>query len=106
MGGDGQPQTHSAVFTRCAVFGMSPQAAIAAPRWLLGRTWGETSDTLKLESRFDPQVVSDLRARGHAVEVLAPFDDTVGHAGAILRGANGVLRGASDPRSDGGVAAW
>jgi gamma-glutamyltranspeptidase len=106
MGGDGQPQTQSAVFTRCAVFGMSPQAAIAAPRWLLGRTWGETSDTLKLESRFDPEVVSDLRARGHAVELLAPFDDTVGHAGAILRGANGVLQGASDPRSDGGVAAW
>jgi gamma-glutamyltranspeptidase/glutathione hydrolase len=106
MGGDGQPQTQSAVFTRCAVFGMSPQAAVAAPRWLLGRTWGETSDTLKLESRFDPGVVAELRERGHAVELLAPFDEVVGHAGAIVRGANGVLRGGSDPRSDGGVAAW
>ena len=106
MGGDGQPQTQSAVFTRCAIFGMSPQAAIAAPRWLLGRTWGETSDTLKLESRFDPAVVDELRARGHAVEVIGGFDPAVGHAGAILRGANGVLRGGSDPRSDGGVAAW
>ena len=38
MGGDGQPQTQSAVFTRTAVFGMHPQAAIDAPRWLLGRT--------------------------------------------------------------------
>lgn len=106
MGGDGQPQTQSAVFTRCAVFGMDPQAAIAAPRWLLGRTWGETSDTLKLESRFDPGVVEDLRSRGHDVELLGPWDATVGHAGAVLRDAGGVLRGGADPRSDGGAAAW
>jgi oxamate amidohydrolase len=106
MGGDGQPQTQSAVFTRCAVFGMDPRAAIAAPRWLLGRTWGQASDTLKLESRFDPDVVDDLRARGHDVELVGACDPVVGHAGAILRDANGVLRGGSDPRSDGGVAAW
>ncbi len=106
MGGDGQPQTQSAVFTRCAVFGMSPEAAIAAPRWLLGRTWGQTSDTLKLESRFRSDVVEDLRSRGHEVELLDPYDPVVGHAGAILRDARGVLRGGSDPRSDGGVAAW
>ena len=79
---------------------------IAAPRWLLGRTWGQTSDTLKLESRFDPAVVAELRARGHDVELLAPYDEALGHAGAILRDANGVLQGGSDPRSDGGVAAW
>jgi gamma-glutamyltranspeptidase/glutathione hydrolase len=79
---------------------------VSAPRWLLGRTWGETSDTLKLESRFGPDVIADLRARGHAVEVLGPFDEIVGHAGAIVRNANGVLEGGSDPRSDGGVAAW
>ncbi|HEX6795475.1 MAG TPA: gamma-glutamyltransferase [Casimicrobiaceae bacterium] len=106
MGGDGQPQTQSAVFTRCAIFGMGPQAAVAAPRWLLGRTWGETSDTLKLESRFDPAVVDELRARGHAVEVIGAYDAAVGHAGALLRDSSGVLRGGSDPRSDGGVAAW
>ncbi|MCC6610327.1 MAG: gamma-glutamyltransferase [Burkholderiales bacterium] len=106
MGGDGQPQTQSAVFTRCAVFGMNPQAAISAPRWLLGRTWGDTSDTLKLEARFDPAVVEDLRLRGHAVEIVGAYDEVVGHAGAVLRDESGVLRGGSDPRSDGGVAAW
>jgi gamma-glutamyltranspeptidase/glutathione hydrolase len=106
MGGDGQPQTQSAVFTRTVLFGMDPQAAIAAPRWLLGRTWGNPSDTLKLESRFPPEVVERLRAMGHEVELLAPFDETVGHAGAILRGADGSLEGGFDPRSDGGVAAF
>jgi len=106
MGGDGQPQTQSAVFTRCAIFGMDPEEAIAAPRWLLGRTWGQTSDTLKLESRFDPAVVEALRTLGHDVELLAPYDATVGHAGAIRRDRTGVLQGGSDPRSDGGVASW
>ena len=106
MGGDGQPQTQSAVFTRTAVFGMNPQDAIAAPRWLLGRTWGNATDSLKLESRFPPGVVERLRAMGHEVELVAPFDEIVGHAGAILRHRNGAFEGGFDPRSDGGVAAW
>jgi oxamate amidohydrolase len=106
MGGDGQPQTQSAVFTRCAVFGMNPQAAIAAPRWLLGRTWGQTSDTLKLEARFPPDVVEALRAMGHEVEIVGEYDEIVGHAGAIVAHPNGTLEGGTDPRSDGGVAAY
>jgi gamma-glutamyltranspeptidase/glutathione hydrolase len=106
MGGDGQPQTQSAVFTRTMLFGMDPQAAISAPRWLLGRTWGQVSETLKLETRFAPEVVDELRRRGHDVEVVAPYDEVVGHAGAIIRGADGLLQGGYDPRSDGGVAGY
>jgi gamma-glutamyltranspeptidase/glutathione hydrolase len=30
----------------------------------------------------------------------------MGHAGAIVLHPNGVLEGATDPRSDGQVAAW
>jgi gamma-glutamyltranspeptidase/glutathione hydrolase len=106
MGGDGQPQTQSAVFSRVATFGMHPQAAISAPRWLLGRTWGQLSDTLKLESRFGKEVITELKRRGHEVELLGPFDETVGHAGAIVRHVDGVLEGGADPRSDGAVAAF
>ena len=106
MGGDGQPQTQSAVFTRTMLFGMDPQAAIAAPRWLLGRTWGQVSETLKLESRFAPEVIDELRRRGHDVEVVAPYDEVVGHAGAIVRSRDGLLEGGFDPRSDGGVSAY
>jgi gamma-glutamyltranspeptidase/glutathione hydrolase len=105
MGGDGQPQTQSAVFTRIVCFGMSPADAIAAPRWLLGRTWGQPSDTLKLESRFPVQLVARLRAMGHDVEMLADYDEAAGHAGALLRAPDGTLEGGTDPRSDGGVAA-
>ncbi len=106
MGGDGQPQTQAAVFTRYAVFGQPLQRAVSAPRWLLGRTWGSMSETLKLESRFPPQVIDDLRGRGHEVDVLTDFDETMGHAGALVRNADGSLEGAFDPRSDGSVAGY
>ncbi len=106
MGGDGQPQSQSAVFTRAVVYGMGAQAAISAPRWLLGRTWGQTTDTLKLESRFPADVIEALRARGHDVEVLGAFDETMGHAGAIIRKPDGTFEGGADPRSDGSVAAY
>jgi gamma-glutamyltranspeptidase/glutathione hydrolase len=106
MGGDGQPQSQSAVFSRIAMFGMNPQAAISAPRWLLGRTWGQASDTLKLESRFAPETVAALRALGHEVDVLGAWDETMGHAGAIVRHPDGTLEGGNDPRSDGAAAGW
>lgn len=106
MGGDGQPQSQAAVFSRIVHFGMNPQAAIDAPRWLLGRTWGQTSDTLKLEARFPSTVQTALRALGHDVEVLRPYDEAMGHAGAIVLQPNGLYQGGSDPRSDGAVAAW
>jgi gamma-glutamyltranspeptidase len=106
MGGDGQPQTQAAVFSRAVWFNQPLQQAVSAPRWLLGRTWGQSSDTLKLESRIPANIVADLQQRGHDIEMLADYDEVAGHAGAIIRHANGVLEGAADPRSDGGVAAY
>lgn len=106
MGGDGQPQSQSAVFSRIVHFGLNPQAAISAPRWLLGRTWGQESESLKLESRFPPETVQALRDAGHEVEVYDDFDETMGHAGAILRSAQGTFEGGSDPRSDGAALGW
>ena len=106
MGGEGQPQTQAAVFTRYARFGMDLQDAVSAPRWLLGRTWGEDSPTLKLESRFPPDVVAALRMAGHDVELLPPFTSTMGHAGAIVRWPDGTIEGATDPRSDGAAKGY
>lgn len=106
MGGDGQPQTQSAIFTRVVAQGMDPQSAISAPRWLLGRRWGDTTDTLKLESRFEAGIVRELAERGHDIEILQPYDEAMGHAGCIVRHPDGVLEGGADPRSDGAVAAF
>ncbi len=101
MGGEGQPQTQSALFSRYGMFGQPLQASITAPRWLLGKTWGQESVTLKLESRFEPALVAALKAAGHDVELLPAFTSTMGHAGAVVRHTDGVIEGATDPRSDG-----
>ncbi len=106
MGGEGQPQTQAAVFTRHVLYGHDLQAAVTAPRWLLGRTWGAETTTLKLESRFDEDLIAALAAAGHDVEIVAPYSDMMDHAGAVVRHPDGRLEGASDPRSDGGVAAF
>jgi gamma-glutamyltranspeptidase len=101
MGGEGQPQTQSALYSRYAMFGRPLQASVTAPRWLLGKTWGQESVTLKLESRFDPALVEALRRAGHDIELLEDFTSTMGHAGAIVRHPDSTLEGATDPRSDG-----
>jgi gamma-glutamyltranspeptidase/glutathione hydrolase len=110
MGGDGQPQSQSAVFSRYAFYGQPLQAAVSAPRWLLGKTWGQETTTLKFESRFDPAAMGALKAMGHDVEILPDYSDTMGHAGAIVRlpqvDGSALYLGAADPRSDGVVAAF
>ncbi|EHJ60212.1 gamma-glutamyltranspeptidase [Novosphingobium pentaromativorans US6-1] len=104
MGGDGQPQTQAAIFSRYAFFGQGLQEAISAPRWLLGKTWGEESATLKLESRFPAALFDSLAGAGHRVERLPDYSDTMGHAGAVVAHGDGRFEGASDPRADGCAA--
>ncbi|MAU95676.1 MAG: gamma-glutamyltransferase [Fulvimarina sp.] len=106
MGGEGQPQTQAAVFTRYALFGQGLQTAVTAPRWLLGKTWVDATTTLKLEDRFDPGLVEALRAAGHETEIIPSFSDMAGHAGAVVRHPSGVVEGASDPRADGTALAF
>ena len=106
MGGEGQPQTQAMVYTRHVVYGQELQAAVTAPRWLLGRTWGAAAMNLRIESRFPEEVIAALRAAGHDLEVVGPFDEIMGHAGALVRHPSGVIEGAADPRGDGGVAAF
>ena len=102
MGGEGQPQTQAALLTRVIDRGLGPQAAVEAPRWLLGRTWGDATRALRLESRFDPGVARTLAERGHDVQVVDGWTDLMGHAHLVRLDASG-LTGGSDPRADGGA---
>jgi gamma-glutamyltranspeptidase/glutathione hydrolase len=105
MGGDGQPQSQAAVFTRHVTFGQPLEQALDAPRWLLGRTWGSNHTNLRLESRFDERLIDQLMSAGHDVAVLGEgYSDTMGHAGAVIFHPDGTLEGGHDPRADGGAA--
>ncbi|PPC78685.1 gamma-glutamyltransferase [Pokkaliibacter plantistimulans] len=101
MGGEGQPQTQAALFSRYLYEGYSLPEAIARGRWLLGRTWGETSFNLKLEADLDARVGNELRQRGHDIAVVPAQVEMMGHAGAIALMTDGSVEAATDPRSDG-----
>lgn len=107
MGGEGQPQTQTAMLTRIVDFGFNVQEAIEAPRWLYGRTWGQASKSLKLEARVPDSILSELARRGHDVEVLKQWSQNMGHAQAIwIDREQGAFHGGADPRGEGIAIGW
>lgn len=101
QGADGQPQTLAAVLTRLIDYGMDPLTALGRPRFLLGKTFSDSRDSLKLEQDAGASVFTALAARGHEMSALPPQSQLAGHPGAIRIGAQGQMSGAHDPRSDG-----
>ena len=101
QGADGQPQTLAAVLTRLIDYGLDPAEALARPRFLLGRTFSDSRDTLKLEASVGAATVAALERMGHETSVIAANSPLAGQAGAIVIGDDGLVRGAHDPRSDG-----
>ena len=100
MGGEGQPQTQAALFSRYVWQGFSLKEAIASGRWLLGRTWGDATDDLKVEADLAEQIGGELTVRNHQWQSVPACNEMMGHAGAIAD-ENNVLEAATDPRSDG-----
>jgi gamma-glutamyltranspeptidase/glutathione hydrolase len=102
MGGDGQPQTHVQLIHNIYERGMSVQAAIDAPRFVYGRdSESAFADEVTFESRAPAELLEGLRARGHRINVLGPYEHKLGHAQAIfVDRAGGTLAGGSDPRAD------
>lgn len=101
MGGEGQPQTQAAVFARYFYQQLPLHQAIAQGRWLLGRTWGDSSHDLKLEADLAGSAGEGLRKLGHQFRTVPARNEMMGHAGAIAVAPNGTVEAASDPRSDG-----
>jgi len=101
MGGEGQPQTQAAIFSRYAFHGVDLQRSISAPRWLLGKTWGDDTTSLKLERSFDFDLVEKLSSAGHDTELVPANNSLMGHAGAVVMHSDGRVEAASDARSDG-----
>ena len=101
MGGEGQPQTQAAVFARHVYHDKPLDRSIALGRWLLGRTWGDVSHNLKVERDVNDYVGEALLAKGHDMVVVDACNELMGHAGAVVRHADGSTEAATDPRSDG-----
>lgn len=108
MGGHGQAQTHLQLLSNLVDFGMTPQEAIEAPRWVSGR--GNENDpphVLYLEPGFGEEVLAELRAMDHDARFCEPFSSLMGHANMIqIDREHGILMGASDPRADGYALGW
>ena len=102
MGGDGQPQTNTAIVTRTIDFGHDIQSAIDAPRALYGEFWGERTNDLWIEDRLEADLIDGLKRLGQPVRKVAAWAEIMGHAqGITIDRARGILMGGSDPRGDG-----
>lgn len=97
QGADGQPQTLAMVLTRMIDFGQSPPEALAGPRFLLGRTFSDSRDSLKLEMDVDASTRAELAARGHEISVIAAQSPMAGLAG-VVRCRDGHSDAWHDPR--------
>lgn len=100
MGAYMQPQGHVQVMLNTIDFLLNPQSALDAPRW----QWIE-GKKIWLESSVPAEIAEELRRRGHEVTVMSD-DTTFGRGQIIWRNEDGILCGATEPRTDGTVAAW
>ena len=94
-GGDSQTQSLLQIINNIGLFGMTPQAAIEAPRFR-----SNSGLSLSLEDRMTPQVVADLQALGHDVSLVSGWTATFGGAQMIMRVPTGTLVAAADPRRE------
>ena len=112
MGGDSQPQVLLQLLARRWAAGVSPGNAIAAPRWVLAGdepgqdVWDQRGRVrVAVEPHAPAAWFEGLRERGHDVVALQPWSPQAGFAHLITVDPDtGVLAGAADPRSLGGVA--
>ena len=100
-GGDGQTQTLMQVFNNIALFGMTPQRAVEAPRW---RSWSD--GTLQVEVEMAEAARTGLAALGHQLQVQEGSSASLGGAQVILITAEGVRAVGADPRREAYGIAW
>jgi len=95
-GGHGQPQFLTQVYLNLFAFGMSPQQAVEAPRFI-----SNNGRSVQLESLVGPATLAGLRARGHSVQAMNGWTATLGGVQLILVDPDtDVLRTGADPRRE------
>lgn len=100
MGAFMQPQGHVQVVMNMIDFHLNPQAALDAPRW----QWIK-GKTVEIENTVPEHIALSLVQKGHDIKRVigsTPF----GRGQIIVRRANGVMVGGTEPRTDGTIASW
>ena len=106
-GADTQVQTNLQLLTNMLDFGMTPQEAVAAPRWRSLQNPMEStiphvcSNNLQLEDRFPSSVQEGLEQRGHELEMVGDWGGPGSAQAIMVHPDSGALVGGSDPRRDG-----
>ena len=102
MGAFMQPQGHLQVIRNMVDFGMDPQQAINALRFMV------TGDSVLLEEGLSVNVINKLQQMGHKVDMVSGYQRVgIGGAQVIQRDPEtGVLSGGSEPRKDGCAIGW
>ncbi len=101
-GGDQQDQWQLAFFLRHIHHGMNLQQAIDGPLFHTAHLQasfyprGTRPGTMLIEPQFPAETLERLEARGHRLEVTAPW--ALGRLSAASRAPDGLLRGAATPR--------
>jgi gamma-glutamyltranspeptidase/glutathione hydrolase len=100
MGAFMQPQGQLQVVMNMFDFGMNPQEALDAPRW----QWIK-GKTIHVEQGVQNSLLLELAAKGHDIHVQHDTS-SFGRGQIIVKTQYGTLAGATEPRTDGEVAAW
>ncbi len=120
MGGFMQPQDHVQVLLNMLAFGLSPQAALDAPRICIGVAIpGKAIDpsktidrTVYLEEGISETVARELEAMGHETKLVTGHGRSLFGRGQVIRVDRDVVDGktvysaGSDPRGDGAAVPW
>jgi gamma-glutamyltranspeptidase / glutathione hydrolase len=95
-GGHGQTQFLAQVYHNVFTFGMSPQQAVEAPRFI-----HESERASRIEDRVAADVLDALRARGHEVRPVSGWTALFGGVQVILIDPqSGARRTGADPRRE------
>ena len=111
-GGDSQDQQILLVLLNVLDFGLDVQAAIEAPRVNSLHPQSSFGDhraqlgVLEVERTLAPDVIEELRARGHVLRLRAPYGISTGIVVAGVDPVTGRLRGGADPRRERALVAY
>ena len=111
-GGDSQDQQILLVLLNIIDFGMDVQAAIEAPRVNSLHPQSSFDDhraqpgVLEVERSYAPDVIEELRARGHVVRLRGAYGISTGIVAAGMDPVSGRLRGGADPRRERALIAY